>query len=193
MKPPVRYGRPGFGGRAPALSPNAGRPGPHRVRCTRLFPADLRRFTEGPESEEQEQRRWVPAFAGTTSSFASLACRFCGRSRAFLLLFPGPSRSRRAGGGKVATAIAARMAASLPTVQGRTAGKPRSLLAQSRGQGCPRDRDLEGAFSLVTFFVQAKKVTRPPGMAGEARQGRRLRQRDARPKSEGAGSPPSRG
>ena len=40
--------------------------GAPRVRCTRLFPADLRRFTEGPESEEQEQRRWVPAFAGTT-------------------------------------------------------------------------------------------------------------------------------
>jgi hypothetical protein len=27
----------------------------------------------------------------------------------------------------------------------------------------PVDRDLEGAFSLVTFFGQAKKVTRPPG------------------------------
>ena len=27
---------------------------------------------------------------------------------------------------------------------------------------------------MVTFFVQAKKVTRPPGMAGEARQGRTL-------------------
>ena len=32
----------------PALSPNAGRPGPHRVRCTRPCPSDLRRFTEGP-------------------------------------------------------------------------------------------------------------------------------------------------
>jgi hypothetical protein len=27
----------------------------------------------------------------------------------------------------------------------------------------PVDRDLEGALSLVTFFGQAKKVTRPPG------------------------------
>jgi hypothetical protein len=27
----------------------------------------------------------------------------------------------------------------------------------------PADRDLEGALSLVTFFGQAKKVTRPPG------------------------------
>jgi hypothetical protein len=43
----------------------------------------------------------------------------------------------------------------------------------------PDDRDLEGAFSLVTFFGQAKKVTRPPGMAGEAQQGRTCGYRDS--------------
>jgi hypothetical protein len=51
----------------------------------------------------------------------------------------------------------------------------------------PVDRDLEGAFSLVTFFGQAKKVTRPPGMAGEAQQGRTLGQREAQ-QSESLGS-----
>jgi hypothetical protein len=43
----------------------------------------------------------------------------------------------------------------------------------------PDDRVLEGAFSWVTFFGQAKKVTRPPGMAGEAQQGRTFGQREA--------------
>ena len=46
----------------------------------------------------------------------------------------------------------------------------------------PANRVLEGAFSLVTFFGQAKKVTRPPGMAGEARQGRTPGLRAASPK-----------
>ena len=45
---------------------------------------------------------------------------------------------------------------------------------------------------MVTFFVQAKKVTRPPGMAGEAQQGRTPRQ-CAAPNSEVTGFPLSRG
>ena len=36
----------------------------------------------------------------------------------------------------------------------------------------PANRVLEGALSWVTFFGQAKKVTRPPGMAGETTHGR---------------------
>ena len=48
----------------------------------------------------------------------------------------------------------------------------------------PRPR---GCISLVTFFVQAKKVTRPPGMAGEARQGRTSRQCDTRRKAKALG------
>jgi hypothetical protein len=35
--------------------------------------------------------------------------------------------------------------------------------SRSRRAGMPVDRVLEGALSLVTFFGQAKKVTRPPG------------------------------
>ena len=82
-----------------------------------------------------------------------------------------PSRSRRAGGGK-AQRVARRMRASLRPVHGRTVRKPRSLLAECAGMDArePRPR---GCLSLVTFFGQAKKVTRPPGMAGEAQQGRR--------------------
>src|SRR5690242_14539424 len=71
-KPPVRCGRPGFGGRAPALSPKAGRPGPPRVRGTRPCPADLRRFTEGPRIKSEERR---------SQSFCGRDCR--------ALLFPG--------------------------------------------------------------------------------------------------------
>ena len=78
------------------------------------------------------------------------------------------------------------MAASLPTVHGRTAGKPRSLLAESTGMDARRPRP-RGCISLVTFFVQAKKVTRPPRMAGEARQGRMPRQCDTRPKAKALG------
>ena len=90
--------------------------------------------------------------------------RFCGRDcRA--LLFPGPSRPRRAGAGKVArSAIARRMRASPMSVQGRTVSGPRSLLAKSRGQGCPRDRGREGVLFFGDFLLdKQKKVTRPPG------------------------------
>jgi len=85
---------------------------------------------------------------------------FCGRDcRA--LLYPGPSRPRRAGGGKVATAIAGRMPASSTSVHGRTVGESRSLLAKSRGHGCPRDRGREGVLVLWWLsFGQAKESHR---------------------------------
>ncbi len=67
-----------------------------------------------------------------------------------------PSRSRRAGGGK-ARRVAGRMPASLRPVHGRTVRKPRSLLAQSRGHGCPRDRDLEGAFLWLLSLCKQRK------------------------------------
>ena len=51
-----------------------------------------------------------------------------GTAALFLCSTRVPSRSRRAGGGK-ARRVARRMRASLPTVHGRTAGKPRNLLA----------------------------------------------------------------
>src|SRR5437868_7971185 len=42
--------------------------------------------------------------------------------------------------------------------------EPRSLLAKSRGHGCPRDRGREGAFFFGYFLLgKQKKVTRPPG------------------------------
>ena len=85
---------------------------------------------------------------------------FCGRDcRA--LLFPGPSRPRRAGAGKVArSAIARRMRASPMSVQGRTVSGPRSLLAKSQGHGCPCDRGREGVLFFGDFLLdKQKKVT----------------------------------
>ena len=44
----------------------------------------------------------------------------------------------------------------------------RSLLAQSRGHGCPRDRGREGALFFGDFLLgKQKKVTRPPGRRTE--------------------------
>ena len=100
----------GFGGRAPALSPNARHPwrAPRAVHAAVSGrPPPLHRGTQGQELKAKS---------------------FCGRSRAFLCSTRVPSRSRRAGGGK-ARRVARRMRASLPTVHGRTAGKPRRLLA----------------------------------------------------------------
>jgi hypothetical protein len=144
---PVRCGRPGFGGRAPALSPNAGRPGPHRVRGTRPCPADLRRFTEGPRRQKKknqaEAKALGPRLRGDDDgvSVRSVLLLRQGLPRSAL---PGSSRSRRAGAGK-ARRVARRMRASLPSVQGRAVGKPRSLLAKGAGRdaraprprGCP--------------------------------------------------------
>jgi hypothetical protein len=55
------------------------------------------------------------------------------------------------------------MPASSTPAHGRAVGEPRSLLAESRGQGCPRDRGREGLFLWLLSF--RKKVT--------GRQGRR--------------------
>src|SRR6185369_17234495 len=44
--------------------------------------------------------------------------------------------------------------------------KPRSLLAKSRGHGCPRDRDLEGVLFFAYFLLDKQKKV-------GGRQGRR--------------------
>ena len=47
---------------------------------------------------------------------------------------------------------------------GRAPGEPRSLLAKSRGHGCPRDRDREGALFFGYFLLgKQKKVTGDQG------------------------------
>ncbi len=140
----------------PALSPNAGRPGPHRVRRTRPCPADLRRFTEGQRQERSK---------GALSSAAGAALFFC---------FPGPlqvaaSRWRKSPKGRRQDVgeFADSTGTYCPQNPGACSRSRRAWMAWM-----PVDRDLEGALSWVTFFGQAKKVTRPPGMAGETTQGR---------------------
>ena len=73
-----------------------------------------------------------------------------------------PSRSRRAGAGKVAQRspagcrrVCGLYMDVLPTNPGACSRSARAWM--------PAHRVLEGALSLVTFFGQAKKVTRPPG------------------------------
>ncbi len=75
----------------------------------------------------------------------------------------GPRWERRAVGGSVAAQP--RAAARMPPIRSRAQGcaldrtRPPHALPEGR---LPAGRDLRGVFSLVTFFGQAKKVTRPP-------------------------------
>jgi len=96
-----------------------------------------------------------PRHRGTQDQEQSTS-RFCGRDCRAVLLFPGPSRPRRAGAGKARRGARRMRARSLP-VHGRTVSEPRSLLAKSRGHGCPRDRGREGAFLLVTSLWASKE------------------------------------
>ena len=56
------------------------------------------------------------------------------------------------------------MRARLRRAHGRALSKPRSLLAKSRGHGCPRDRGREGALFFGYFLLgKQKKVTGDQG------------------------------
>ncbi len=138
------------------------------ARCA-AFPFALRRFSEGPESKSigkmDSGLRRNDGLGGRRISAASsingvVICgdtsrRFCGRDcRA--LLFPGPSRPRRAGAGNCREAVAGRMPASSTSVHGRTVGEPRSLLAQFAGR-TPANRGREGVFLLVTSLWTSKE------------------------------------
>jgi hypothetical protein len=74
-----------------------------------------------------------------------------------------PSRSRRAGGGK-ARRVAGRMPASLRPVHGRTVRKPRSLLAQSRGQDARVTASSRVHF--FGYFLCASKESDSPARDG---------------------------
>ena len=151
---PVRCGRPGFGGRAPALSPKAGRPGPPRVRGTRPDPADLRRFTEGPRIKSEERR---------SQSFCGRDCR--------ALLFPGPLQVAASRWRKSRAAIAGRMPASSASAQGCAVAEPRSLLAECAGRDAraPRPR---GCPFFGYFLWASKESDSAARTADEKTQGR---------------------
>ena len=113
------------------------------------FSSDLRRFTEGPESEEP----------GQTSLRSSLKLLRQGLPRFALPRVPpgrGEQVEEKPEGSRAGCARVCRQYRDvLPANPG--------ACSRSRRAWMPDDRDLEGALSLVTFFGQAKKVTRPPG------------------------------
>ncbi len=132
----VRCGRPGFGGRAscPVAKCGPSWPAPRAAHAaSSVRPSPLHRGSTSRAANPLFLLRQEPRF-----SFASRV----------------PSRSRRAGGGK-ARRVAGRMPASLPTVHGRTAGKPRSLLAQSTGMDARRPRPRGCPF--LGYFLWASK------------------------------------
>ena len=89
--------------------------------------------------------------------------------------------------------VARRMRASPMSVHGRTVSGPRSLLAKSRGHGCPRDRGREGVLFFGDFLLdKQKKVTRPPGWRTKKHTDvKRLSQNRVKPKTEPAPSAPT--
>jgi hypothetical protein len=78
----------------------------------------------------------------------------------------GPPEARRGCVGKVRRRAHTMCARSL-NVHGRTSSEPRSALAQSQGR-MPGDRAAGGVFLWLSFFAQAKKVTRSPAGRVEA-------------------------
>ena len=80
----------------------------------------------------------------------------------------GPPVARRGCAGKVRRRAHTMCARSL-NVQGRTSSEPRSTLAESEGR-MPGDRATGGVFLWLSFFAQAKKVTRSPVGRVEALQ-----------------------
>ena len=78
----------------------------------------------------------------------------------------GPHVARRAGAGKARRGARTMRARSLHA-HGRAFSEPRSRLAHPQGR-MPGGRATWGVLSLVTFFAQAKKVTRSPAGRVEA-------------------------
>ena len=103
---------------------------------------------------------------GQSSLRRDQVSRFCGRDcRA--LLFPGPSRPRRAGGGNSREAGARRMRARPISAQGCAVSGPRSLLAESLGRDAQRPRTRGCPFLWLLSFGQAKESNRRPWMVDE--------------------------
>ena len=161
---PVRYGRPGFcrqaihglrqkrrdPSRRPALRAGLVRPpfaAPHGLTST--------------AKPKQEQRRWVPAFAGTTTlgSFSDSSFEISAG-----LLRPGRPRSAPTGfplgRGEDAEEKARRgartMRARSLSGHGWPVSEPPERPREVAGQE-PGDRGREGVFSLVTFSCTSKR------------------------------------
>ncbi len=125
-----------------------------------------------------------PTFAASqrVNVKSSKAKSFCGRSRALLLL-PGspPGRGEQAEEKSRSDRRqdAGEFAASTWTYCPQT---PEPCSRSRRGMDAPATATSRVPFLGLLSLGQAKKVTRPPGMAGEAQQGRTLGQCVARSK-----------
>src|SRR4051794_34334789 len=104
------------------------------------------------------QRRWVPAFAGTTERwFEALASALLLRQDCRALALPGPSRPRRAGEGK---------SRQRSPAGGRRVRRQHTDVLSANPAACSRSlpgRDARQTatarvpFSLVTFFWASKR------------------------------------
>ena len=152
----VRYGRTGSAKR-PSMASRPNRRDPsRRPRAGHAAgPSALRRGFRG---DPEEQRRWVPASAGTTKPGSPRLC-FCGRDcRA--LLFPGPSRPRRAGAGNCrvhrtrSRAGCARVRCQYRDV---LSADPAACSRSHAGMDARVTAAARVPFSLVTFFWASKR------------------------------------
>ena len=143
-----------------------------RSRRARILRAPLRASSAAPcDARRRERRRFMhesvhPCTASIQSFASPETCRMSNKCERLLLLLrqdaaqTGPPVARRGCGGK-ARRVARTMRASSLRAHGCALNEPRSTLAKSEGR-MPGDRATGGVLSLVTFFAQAKKVTRSP-------------------------------
>ena len=129
------------------------------LRCSALRTAPVNART----------RASLHCVVGLVRSLAKPAARTKKRERLLLrqdAAQTGPHAARRVCGGK-ARRVARTMRASSLRAHGCALNEPRSTLAKSEGR-MPGDRATGGVLSLVTFFAQAKKVTRLPEASGSS-------------------------
>ena len=147
----VRYGWTGSAHRpSMACCPNRRDPSRRPRAGHAAFPSTLRRFSEGTQEQEPSKAEDLSDISGASAAGTAALCS----SRAPL------GRGEQAQEIAARSAGARRMRARPMSVHGRTVSGPRSLLAKSRGHGCPRDRGREGAFFFGYFLLgKQKKVT----------------------------------
>ncbi len=175
----VRCGRTGSADRPSMACSRIGAiPRAARVRCTRLFRSPSAAAQRGPESKsigkmDSGLRRndglGVRRIYAASPINGVVICggtsrRFCGRD-CRVLLYPGPSRPRRAGAGNCREAVAGRMPASSTRVQGRAPGEPGACSRSHAGMDARVTATPRVSFLWLLSFGQAKESNWSPWMA----------------------------